>query len=91
MARERFEVFFTGSVQGVGFRYTAKQVSRSYEVVGTVQNLPDRRVKLVVEGETLTIESFIRQICESTHGHVRETEITRSPATNAYTRFEIIR
>lgn len=91
MARERFEVFFSGTVQGVGFRYTAMQVSRSFDVVGTVQNLPDRRVKMVVEGETVAIESFIRQICESMDGHVRETEISRSPATNAFSQFEIIR
>ena len=90
MANTRFEVYFSGRVQGVGFRYTAKQVANSFHVVGTVQNLPDRRVKMVVEGEPATIESFIQQICESTHGQVTETEISRMPPTGRFSGFEIV-
>ena len=90
MASERFEVYFSGLVQGVGFRYTAKQVARAFEIVGTVQNLPDRRVKMVVEGEAATIERFIQEVCESSHGTVRETEISRLPSTGRFSGFEII-
>jgi acylphosphatase len=90
MASSRFEVYFSGRVQGVGFRYTAKQVASSFDVVGTVQNLPDRRVKMVVEGEAETIESFIQRVCESTHGNVAETEISRFPATGRFSGFEIV-
>ena len=90
MANERFEVYFSGIVQGVGFRYTVIRASRSFAVGGTVQNLPDGRVKMVAEGEAATIERFIQQVCESTHGNVKETEISRFPPTGQFSGFEIV-
>ena len=37
-------VFFEGRVQGVGFRWTVKNLARGYDVIGWVKNLPDGRV-----------------------------------------------
>ena len=34
-------VLYSGRVQGVGFRYTARSVAAGFEVCGTVRNLPD--------------------------------------------------
>ena len=39
-------VFYSGRVQGVGFRYAALQAAREFEVAGWVQNLGDGRVQL---------------------------------------------
>ncbi len=89
-AFKRIEVLISGHVQGVGFRYTARQLSRSIDVVGTVQNLPDRRVKMVLEGESEAIERFIREVCESTHGSVTQVEKRDLPATGEFSSFEII-
>lgn len=91
MTDARFEVFFSGTVQGVGFRYTARQVARSFDVLGTVQNLPDGRVKMVVEGEPDTIDQFIREVSESTYGRVAETEVCRRPITGEFSGFHVIR
>ena len=44
------EVFFSGRVQGVGFRYTTMQVAKEFEVAGQVRNLTDGRVQLEVDG-----------------------------------------
>src|SRR5207249_8898651 len=49
--RKRAHVFYAGRVQGVGFRYTAREVACGYEVTGFVRNLPDGRVEMVAEGE----------------------------------------
>lgn len=51
MAIERRRVFFSGRVQGVGFRMTARRLARGFPVVGFVRNLDDGRVELLVEGE----------------------------------------
>ena len=45
-------IFYSGHVQGVGFRYTVKSVAAGFEVNGTVRNLPDGRVELVAEGDS---------------------------------------
>lgn len=67
-------VFFTGRVQGVGFRYTALQVAKEFEVAGWVANLTDGRVQLEVEGRVDEVTAFVAAVEERMHGHVRKVE-----------------
>ncbi len=67
-------VYFTGRVQGVGFRYTALQVAKEFEVAGFVCNLPDGRVQLEVEGRTAEVAAFVTALEERMHGYIRKTE-----------------
>lgn len=69
-------VFFSGHVQGVGFRYLALQVARGYDVAGFVQNLPDGRVQLGVEGTADEVRQFIAAVQERMEGFIRNTEQT---------------
>ncbi len=59
------QVFYEGRVQGVGFRFTVKQLARGYEVVGWVRNLDDGRVELQCGGERAEVEGFLQAIAES--------------------------
>jgi len=59
------QVFYEGRVQGVGFRFTVKQLARGYEVVGWVRNLDDGRVELQCGGERAEVEDFLKAIAES--------------------------
>jgi len=67
-------VVFSGRVQGVGFRYTALQVAKEFEVSGWVKNLPDGRVQLEAEGTPDTVKAFLGAIEERLHGFIRKTE-----------------
>jgi len=87
----RKEIYFSGSVQGVGFRFTSKQVSRRYEVTGTVENLTDGRVKMICEGDLTQIEAFIVEVSQTTHGRVSDTEILDRSFTGEFEGFEIVR
>lgn len=69
-------VFFTGHVQGVGFRYTALQVAKEFEVTGYVRNLADGRVQLEVEGGAGEVAAFITAVEERMHGCIRKIERT---------------
>jgi acylphosphatase len=74
--------YFTGRVQGVGFRYTALQVAKEYEVSGFVTNLADGRVHLEAEGRPEEVDAFIKAVQERMHGHVRKVDrlvSTRQP------------
>lgn len=57
-------VIYEGRVQGVGFRYTTKDLARGYDVLGTVRNLPDGTVELIVAGEGEEVGEFLRDLRE---------------------------
>ena len=67
-------VHYSGRVQGVGFRYTTLHLAREYDVSGYVQNLPDGRVCVEVEGEGQEVDAFLAAIEEEMHGLVRNVE-----------------
>jgi acylphosphatase len=67
-------VFFSGHVQGVGFRYSTLQIAKEYEVSGYVKNLADGRVQVEAEGTPTEVEAFVAAIEERMHGYVRKTE-----------------
>src|SRR5437016_5725032 len=91
MERQRLHVFYSGQVQGVGFRYTVKSLAHGFEVTGTVRNLPDGRVELVVEGQRSELEEFRKAIADSELGHFIGGEETRwSEAKNEFRGFEIV-
>lgn len=69
-------VFFSGRVQGVGFRYTVLQVAKEFEVAGIVMNLPDGRVQLEAEGAAGEVAAFVAAVEERMHGYIRKVERT---------------
>jgi acylphosphatase len=74
-------VFFSGHVQGVGFRYTVLQVAKEFDVAGYVSNLADGRVQLEAEGSPRDVGDFIDAVQEKMHGYIRKVE--RSSRTGA--------
>ncbi len=57
-------VIYEGRVQGVGFRYTTKDLAKGYDVLGTVRNLPDGTVELIVAGDEEEVADFLRELRE---------------------------
>jgi len=91
-SRKRLHVLYSGRVQGVGFRYTAKTVATGFEVTGIVRNLPDGRVELIAEGLKDELEGFQQAIRESGLGSLigREETAWEDPG-NDFRGFEITR
>ncbi|AOS45507.1 Acylphosphatase [Lacunisphaera limnophila] len=69
-------VYFSGRVQGVGFRYQTLQVAKEFDVSGWVGNLADGRVQLEAEGRAQEVKDFIAAVQERMEGHVRKVEQT---------------
>ncbi len=70
MRRERLRVYFSGRVQGVGFRYQCQSVARGLPVAGHVRNLADGRVELVAEGEPDQLAAFLNAIEREMHLYI---------------------
>jgi acylphosphatase len=91
MSRSRLHIFYSGTVQGVGFRYTVKSLSAGYDVLGTVRNLMDGRVELVAEGERDELKAFQQGIRESELGHfIRNEDVSWEEAQGGLRGFEIV-
>jgi acylphosphatase len=89
-AKERREVHYTGRVQGVGFRYTARQVAQGIAVTGFVRNLDDGRVQLVVEGEPAELERMLAAIGERMADYIHDMKSHKAIATGEFRTFEIV-
>jgi len=91
MNRCRLHVFYSGRVQGVGFRYTVKEVATGFEVTGLVRNLLDGRVELVAEGARPELEAFQQAIRDSGLGcFIRHEETHWEPAEGNLRGFQIV-
>ena len=58
----RKHIFFSGMVQGVGFRYRALYAAQSLGLTGWVKNLWDGRVQLEVQGNRESVRKMVEQI-----------------------------
>lgn len=88
-ACQRRQIFYSGHVQGVGFRYTTRQIAGKYAVTGFVRNLPDGRAELVAEGIEAELTAFLAAIDERLGSHIRSTAVDRRGATGEYASFQI--
>lgn len=92
MSRARLHVLYSGTVQGVGFRYTVRQLAQGFEVCGTVRNLLDGRVELVAEGEREELEAFCAAIRDSElRGFIQDEAVTWAPPQGDLRGFQIVR
>lgn len=84
------EVHFIGSVQGVGFRYTADKLARHFDVTGYVRNLTNGQVELVAEGEETVLRDYLKAVQESAmKPYIRDIQVTWSEATGEYKNFGV--
>ncbi len=91
MATERHRVFYAGRVQGVGFRFTADRLAQGFAVTGTVRNLPDGRVELVVEGEPETIEALLQAIQREVGKKIQSVTSASEPTVDPpFSEFSIV-
>jgi acylphosphatase len=84
------KVFYSGHVQGVGFRYTVRQIAKGFAVTGWVKNLPNGRVELQASGEADELTAFLEAIMQSElRSHIKDTTQTELATAPTARGFEI--
>lgn len=68
------DIYYTGRVQGVGFRYQTYSIAKEFEVSGYVMNLMDGRVLVEAEGQEEEVIAFKREIETQMVAFIRGTK-----------------
>jgi acylphosphatase len=83
-------VYFSGRVQGVGFRATAAALARDFPVTGWVRNLPDGRVQLLAEGPAEAVKSFLEEVRSRFRGCITREQV-EDQTPSGHSRFSVLR
>ncbi len=90
MQRVSRRIYYSGRVQGVGFRFTTQHLARGFDVAGHVRNLPDGRVELVAEGEPAEIEGLLQTVRDAMGRFIRDESVESiPPSTTPLTGFTV--
>ena len=85
----RKHIYYSGRVQGVGFRYTTARIAANYSVNGFVRNMMDSRVEIVVEGEKSDVQAFLDAVTGEMNDYIRDTRTIDEPGADKFTGFDI--
>lgn len=85
----REHIYFSGMVQGVGFRYRAKYAARDLRLTGWVTNCWDGRVEMEVQGEEENIRHLITVLEKGTFIHISRVERKRIPTVENESGFRV--
>jgi acylphosphatase len=88
-AMKRLHATFSGTVQGVGFRYTAIRIAARARVTGWVKNLADGRVEIVAEGAEEALEQVVRELRDYFHTYVRDVHVEWEEPTGEFSKFGV--
>ena len=83
-------IFYSGTVQGIGFRYTVERFASELKLTGWVRNLSDGRVEILTEGRKDDIEKFYQQIDTRFEGYIKEKKIFFAPSERKFKDFRIV-
>lgn len=88
--KKQVHVFYSGRVQGVGFRMAAEEAAQQYGVVGWAKNLRNGRVEVVAEAEEAVLKRFLKAVrTGAMKNFINQVEASWGDASEAFDRFEI--
>jgi len=81
--------FFSGHVQGVGFRYEVVSIAKGFDLTGYVKNLNDGRVELLAEGNETEVLSFLEVIESELDTYIQSSLKETGYRVRQYSKFSI--
>lgn len=71
--------YYSGRVQGVGFRARTLRIAEGFPVSGYVRNLKDGRVEVLVQGNLPAVEGFLNSVQEFLQAYIAAVETEDAP------------
>lgn len=86
---KQVHIFYSGVVQGVGFRFTAVSIADKLQVKGWVRNLADGRVEIVAQGKESALKDYISSINGHFQNFISNQDVSWSDAGDIFNDFRI--
>jgi len=87
---KRLEATVHGMVQGVGYRWYARQMARRLNLSGYVRNRYDRTVEVIAEGQERSLREFLADLERGPSAAIVERVDARwLPANSSFHGFEV--
>ena len=87
--KKQAHIYYSGRVQGVGFRFTAQDLANDLGIRGWVKNLRDDRVEIIAEAEETVLKDFLAKIKQNFSHYIQDIDIEWQPATGRFKDFQI--
>lgn len=87
--KKGLHLYYSGSVQGVGFRFTAERMASSLGITGWVRNLRDGRVEVMCEGKEGSLKEFLQKINTAFKDYIKDSNVRWSVSTEGFKTFDI--
>jgi len=87
--KKQVHAYYSGGVQGIGFRFTAERLAQELGVTGWVSNLSDGRVELRAEANEDALKDFLAQINDIFSRYIRDVKVSWESATGEFKDFGV--
>ncbi len=87
--KKQLHLYYSGKVQGIGFRYTVLDIALGLKVCGWVKNLNDGRTEVLAESEEDTLNVFLEQINQHFSRYTKEVNVQWQPASGEFRDFQV--
>ncbi|CAM2765237.1 acylphosphatase [Fructilactobacillus fructivorans] len=73
------KITVSGLVQGVGFRYSTKEIAEHYSISGSVKNMANGNVLIIASGSKQNLDKFINEIKTSPNSFAQIQNVKVQP------------
>jgi acylphosphatase len=87
--KKQASVYYSGRVQGVGFRFTAVEIANELGIAGWVKNLSDGRVEVMAQAEEDDVKEFLERLHKTFASCIEDEDPNWKPSSEEFKGFEI--
>lgn len=87
--KKQVQVYYTGRVQGVGFRFTAERLAGQLGIAGRVRNLAGGRVEIVASGKESDLKDFLQRIQDYFSEYIQDVDISWIEPAGEFSGFKV--